>query len=116
MEWPEPVNRSFAALNYDLYLAMQGPSEFGVVGDATLKDWDRKADLPGIGVPTLVIGAQFDTMDPEHMKWVAAQVRQGRYLHCPNGSHMAMYDDQQVYHDGLIRFLMDVNNGTFSWN
>ena len=113
-EWPEPVNRSFGSLNYDLYLAMQGPSEFGVVGDASLKDWDRKEDLSRIMAPTLVIGAEYDTMDPEHMKWVATQVRQGRYLHCPRGSHMAMYDDQEVYLDGLISFLTDVNDGRFA--
>ena len=95
-------------------MAMQGPSEFGVAGDAKLKKWDRKDDLPSIEVPTLVIGAAFDTMDPEHMKWVAGQVRQGRYLHCPNGSHMAMYDDQQTYTAGLVRFIMDVDAGQFN--
>jgi hypothetical protein len=32
-------------------------------------------------------------------------VPRGRYLHCPDGSHMAMYDDQQVYFAGLVDFL-----------
>ena len=27
------------------------------------------------------------------------------YLHCPAGSHMAMYDDQQTYVNGLVEFL-----------
>lgn len=112
-EWPEPVNRSFSRLNYPFYAAMQGPSEFGVVGNARLKDWDRKSDLPAIKVPTLSIGAAFDTMDPEHMKWVASQVQKGRYLHCPNGSHMAFYDDQQTYITGLIQFISDVNRKEF---
>ena len=48
-------------------------------------------------MPTLVIGAEHDTMDPAHMEWMAEQLPRGRYLHCPNGSHMAMYDDQQTY-------------------
>ncbi|CAF4965981.1 unnamed protein product, partial [Rotaria magnacalcarata] len=54
---------------------MQGPSEFGLSG--LLKKWDRKDDLPKIQVPTLMIGATFDTMDPEHMQWMATQVKQG---------------------------------------
>ena len=29
----------------------------------------------------------------------------GRYLHCPDGSHLAMYDDQQRYFTGLVEFL-----------
>jgi proline iminopeptidase len=56
-------------------------------------------------VPTLVIGAQHDTMDPTHMRWMADQLPQGSYLHCPDGSHMAMYDDQQTYMQGLVAFL-----------
>jgi hypothetical protein len=36
---------------------------------------------------------------------------QGRYLDCADGSHMAMYDDQQRYFDGLIRFLTHIDGG-----
>jgi len=64
-------------------------------------------------VPTLVIGAKHDTMDPEHMKKMASQVQKGRYLFCPDGSHLAMYDNQQVYFDGLIKFIKDVDAGKF---
>ena len=48
------------------------------------------------------------------MKWMASAVPHGRYLHCPNGSHMAMYDDQQTYVRGLIDFIHDVDAGTFA--
>jgi proline iminopeptidase len=102
-QWPEPVNRSFGRLNQSLYVTMQGPSEFGIAGK--LSTWSVKSRLKEINVPTLVIGAQNDTMDPGHMKWMASEVKNGTYLHCPNGSHMCMYDDQQVYHQGLIQFL-----------
>ena len=108
-EWPDAVNRAFAKINKQVYVLMQGPSEFGASG--RLERWDRKADLPRIKVPTLVIGARHDTMDPGHMKWVAGQVRNGRFLLCPEGSHLAMWDDQQAYMAGLIRFLKDVDGG-----
>jgi proline iminopeptidase len=103
--WPEPVNRSFAKLNYPLYLKMQGPSEFGVVGDAALKNWDRSGDLHQITVPTLAIGANHDTMDPNAMKKISTSVKNGQFLLCPNGSHMALYDDQETYFTGVIGFL-----------
>lgn len=108
-EWPDPVNRGLAHVNPDVYVSMQGPSEFGIRGK--LEKWDRKADLPKISIPTLVIGAEFDTMDPEHMRWMAGEVELGRYLHCPKGSHLAMYDDQQVYFDGIIKFVKDAHSG-----
>jgi proline iminopeptidase len=46
-------------------------------------------------------------MDPKHMEWMAGQLPKGRYLHLPDGSHMAMYDDQRRYFDGLIRFVRE---------
>jgi len=111
--WPDPLNRAFKHMNPEVYVYMQGQSEFGVSGNAKLKKWDRKSDLQKITIPTLVIGAENDTMDPEHMRWVATQVQRGRYLHCPNGSHLAMYDDQKIYFKGLIKFINDVNSGNF---
>lgn len=115
-DWPEPIIRGFSTLNNEIYLAMQGPSEFGVVGNAILKDWDRIKDLHNISVPTLTIGGKFDTMDPKHMEWMASEVKNGRYLHCPNGSHSALYDDQETYFTGLIQFIKDVDYGKFDKN
>ncbi len=115
-EWPEPVNRTFKHLNPDVYVTMQGPSEFGIKGDATLKNWDVKDQLHKITVPTLTIGATHDTMDPEHMKWISAEVKNGRFLLCPNGSHLSQFDDQEVFFKGLINFIKDVNDGSFLTN
>jgi len=108
-QWPEPVNRSFSKINGAMYVAMQGPSEFGSVGETKLKNWDRKTDLSKITVPTLVIGAEYDTMDPKHMKWMSEEFPDGHYLYCPNGSHLAMYDDQEIYFKGLIEFIKQVD-------
>ena len=112
-DWPVSVNILFQHLNPDIYTFMQGPSEFGITGNATLKDWDIKQELSSITVPTLIIGAQHDTMDPQHMAWMASEVQNGRFLLCPNGSHLAQYDDQKTYFNGLIKFLKDVNSQQF---
>ena len=108
-QWPEPMVRSFNKMNHSLYVTMQGPSEFGIGGN--LVNWDVSKELPKIKVPTLTIGGTHDTMDPEHMKWMSTQVQHGRYLLCPNGSHMSMYDDQAHYFPGLIEFIKDVDAG-----
>ena len=92
---------------------MQGPSEFGVVGNAKLKNWDIKDQLKNISVPTLSIGGKYDTMDPEHMKWIATEVQNGRFLYCKNGSHLCMYDDQKTFFDGIIKFIKDVDDEKF---
>jgi proline iminopeptidase len=110
-QWPEPVVRGFKHLNLPVYTLMQGPSEMGASG--VLANWDRSADLHRITVPTLVIGAAHDTMDPKHMQWMASQMPHARYLFCPNGGHLALYDDQQAYTTGLIDFIQDVDAGRF---
>jgi proline iminopeptidase len=102
-DWPDPVVRGIAHINPAIYVPMQGPSELGLSG--TLEDWDRSGDLKDIDVPTLVIGATHDTMDPDHMRWMSEQLPQGRYLHCPNGSHLSQFDDPEHYFPGLIDFL-----------
>jgi proline iminopeptidase len=111
-EWPDAVNRAFNKLNKQVYVLMQGPSEFGAAG--RLEKWDRKADLGKITVPTLVVGAAHDTMDPEHMRWVSTQVKHGTFLLCPQGSHMAMWDDQVTYASGVVRFLKEIDAGRTS--
>jgi proline iminopeptidase len=105
------VKRTFAKLNKKIYIPMQGPSEMGASGK--LAAWDRRADLPKIVIPTLAIGARYDTMEPEQMERIAKDVKRGRYLFCPNGSHLTIYDDQEVYMAGIVRFLLDVDSGRF---
>jgi proline iminopeptidase len=108
-EWPEPLLRSFKHLNAPIYTMMQGPSEFGASG--RLANWDRRADLQNISVPTLMIGAKHDTMDPAAMEAQSKMVQKGSYLFCPNGSHMAMWDDQKVFMEGVISWIRKVDEG-----
>ena len=109
--WPEPVNRAFGSINYTIYKMMQGPSEMGIGGN--LANWDIKNRLKEIRIPTLMIGAKHDTMDPKAMEEQSKLVQKGRYLYCPDGSHLAMYDDQKVFFDGVIKFIRDVDSGQF---
>lgn len=108
-QWPKKVKRSFGMTNKSIYIPMQGPSELGASGK--LANWDRSGDLIKIRIPTLVIGGRFDTMDPKHMRWMAGELWNGRYLHCVNGSHLPMYDDAGNYFRGLFKFIWDVESG-----
>ena len=105
-EWPVPVVRAFGLISKKIYVPMQGPSELGAAG--ALLEWDRTADLATINVPTLVIGAEYDTMSPDYLRQMASILPQGQYHHCPNGSHCANFDDQEIYYQGLLRFLAEV--------
>ena len=110
-QWPAPLDSAFKHANGEIYTMMQGPSEFGISG--RLARWDVKSRLHEIAVPTLMIGAKYDTMDPKAMEEQSKMVVKGRYLYCPDGSHLAMWDDQQVFMKGVVGFIKDVDAGGF---
>ena len=110
-QWPDPLMRALNKINKKIYVPMQGPSELGTSGKLVM--WDRTADLSKISVPTLAVGARYDTMEPALMQKIAQSVKKGRYLFCPNGSHFDMYDDQSLYMTGVIQFILDVDSGRF---
>ncbi len=102
-DWPAAVTRSFARMAYDVYGSMQGPNEFVVTG--TFKDWDRWEDLHRISVPTLLLVGAHDTMDPASVEEMGRRIPDAETVVCPNGSHLAMWDDPDHYFPPLIRFL-----------
>jgi len=111
-KWSKSVNLLFEHLNPSIYVFMHGHSEFGMTGIASLKNWDVSNRLKEIKVPTLMLGAKYDTMDPKFMEWMAAEVQNGRSV-TTNGSHLSQYDDPETYFTALIQFIKDVNTGEF---
>ncbi len=101
--WPEPVTRAFRDANLAVYNHMQGKSEFVVTG--TFKNWERWDDLHRIHVKTLVLGAEHDTMPPDDLRTMATLMPNAQAAICPEGSHLAMWDDQAVYFQHLLDFL-----------
>ena len=108
-EWPADINKMMGEVNPEVYVYMQGYSEFGITPGASLAGWDRKADLQKITVPTLVIAGTHDTMDPAHLEWMSMELPNGQFLLCPNGSHLSQYDDPEHFFPGLISFLKEVD-------
>ena len=104
--WPEPITRAFRLANLKIYNEMQGKSEFQVTGN--FKDWERWDRLHEIKVKAFTIGARYDEMDPEDMKRMATLMPNATSAICPNGSHMALWDDQAIYFQHLLAYLKTV--------
>jgi proline iminopeptidase len=104
--WPEPVTRAFRLANEKIYNQMQGKSEFEVTGN--LRDWERWDRLREIKVKALTIGSTYDEMDPVDMRKMAERMPNATSAICPNGSHLAMWDDQAIYFRHLLTFLANV--------
>lgn len=107
--WPDAVQRTFKHLAKPVYETLQGNNEFVVTG--TMKDWDRWNDLRRIATPTLLLGARHDEINPADMQRMGTLIPHSRVAICENGSHLAMWDDQQAYFGHLLSFLRDVDAG-----
>ena len=95
-DWPDPVVRAFAHINPAIYVSMQGPSELGISADASLAHWNRtepSCARRGSGPGHSTRGTTRWTR-VRHGDDRQAALPHGRYLYCPDGSHMAMYDDR----------------------
>jgi L-proline amide hydrolase len=108
-EWPDYVMRSMEEIeDNQVYLTMNGPSEFHVVG--TLKDWDVRGRLGEIRVPTLVTSGRYDEATPQ----IAATVRDGipgaEWVCFEESSHMAHVEETEPYLQVLDGFLERVES------
>ena len=100
---PEYVRRTFDAIdrNREVYLTMNGPSEFHVIG--TLKSWDIIPRLGEIRVPTLVTSGRYDEATP----LIAGTVREGipdaRWVIFEENSHMPHTEEAGALYAGVGR-------------
>lgn len=100
--WPEEVKRSFGAINPRISQLLRGDHPFLIGG--RLAAWDRIADLPRLTMPTLVLAARHD-LGAEWLRQVTTTIPQGTFSMCPSGSHVAMWDDREVYLQHLQEFI-----------
>jgi proline-specific peptidase len=105
---PDGVARTFAKLaEYpDIYMHMQGPNEFVIVG--TLKEWDIRDRLGEIDVPTLVTSGRHDECTPMQAEIVHRGIRGSEWVVFEDSSHMQFVEEPDRYVDVLDDFLTRV--------
>ncbi len=109
--WPDPVARAFKHMNAKVYNTMQGPNEFVITGN--FKDWDRWKDLSKIAVPTFLPVGRYDEMSAVDIQRMGTLIPRSRVHVCEKGSHLCLWDDQESYFAGLLKFIDDVEAGRF---
>ena len=103
--WPDSVMRTFAAIESDptVYLTMNGPTEFTVVG--TIKDFDITDRLEDIEVPVLLISGVHDEVRPHVVERVHARLRDSRWELFEDSSHMPHLEEPERFLEATERFL-----------
>jgi len=104
--WSAEIEKAFAELNPDVYVYMQGPSEFTITG--TIKDYDVTGRLKDITVPTLFTAGEYDEVRPEAVRFYQSLVPGSRLAVVENAAHLTMQDEPERYLQVLREFLHEV--------
>jgi L-proline amide hydrolase len=103
--YPDYVQRSFDQMPNEVYMTMNGPSEFHCIG--TLRTWDVTPRLGEIEVPTLVISGQHDEATPLIARTVHQAIPGSEWVLFEQSSHMPHVEEPerflQVVGDWLAR-------------
>jgi L-proline amide hydrolase len=103
--WPPEVQRSIDAATEDptVYMTMNGPSEFHVIG--TLKTWSIIDRLDRIDVPVLLISGRYDEATPATVQPFMDRIKDVRWEIFEHSSHFPHIEEPDRYLDVVARFL-----------
>ena len=104
--WPEALVLSSDQMDGNqVYLTMNGPTEFDVIG--RLREWDRTADLGRIGVPTLVTCGRYDEITPSCSQTITRGIPDARMHVFEESAHCAHLEEANDYARIVEAFLSE---------
>lgn len=102
--WPEAMVLTADELDGNqVYLTMNGPNEFTLVG--TLKDWDRQADLARITQRTLITCGRYDEITPACSATILDGIPDGQMVVFEESAHCAHLEERELYTATVEAFL-----------
>jgi L-proline amide hydrolase len=106
---PDCVMRTFAALEADptVYHAMNGPSEFHVIG--SLRNWDITDRLHEIATPTLLVSGRYDEATPAIVREVERRIPGATWAFFEESSHMPHVEEAEAFLEAVEAFLRTVD-------
>jgi len=104
--WSADIDSAFAEIGANVYMHMDGPSEFTLSGN--LKDYDATGKLGNIKVPTLFIGGEYDEARPESVRYFASLVPGAQVAILPDAGHLSMQDNPEANNKAVRDFLHSI--------
>lgn len=89
--------------NQEIYVGMQGPSEFSFGG--TLAHFNKTPELPTLEVPILLTSGQFDTMRPPVVDAMYQTIPNVEWTMFQHSGHVSMIDDAGTMNNVVDDFL-----------
>ncbi len=89
--WSADLDSAFAQTGMNVYVHMDGQSEFTLSGN--LKDYNSTGKLGNIKIPVLFIGGQYDEARPVTVKYYQSLVPGSEAAIIPDAGHCSMQDN-----------------------
>ncbi|MEI9851863.1 MAG: proline iminopeptidase-family hydrolase [Sphingomonas sp.] len=99
--------RTVEECGYDVYMKIQGPNEFTVIGD--MKGWDFRPELAALTVPVLYLTGAEDEARPTTVAAFATVTPGSRMVVIPDAAHLTMLDNAAAHNAEVARFLDEVD-------
>lgn len=99
--------RTVEEAGLDVYMRIQGPNEFTVIGD--MKDYDFRGDLAAFTLPTLFMTGAEDEARPNTVADFATMTPNSRMTVIPDAAHLTMLDNATTHNAEVAAFLADVD-------
>ena len=89
---PECVAYCNTVFNEEVYVRMQGPSEFSI-SNSVMADMDLNPNLRNITVPVLLTNGKYDTMRGPNIRSMMAEIKDVKTVMFEKSAHMTMVDE-----------------------
>ncbi len=107
--YPDYVQRSVDQLMNQVYLTMNGPSEFHCIG--TIKDWDVTPRLGEIGLRTLIVSGAHDEATPLISRTVQEGIPGSEWVLFEDSSHMPHVEEPERFLDVVGGWMRRIEAG-----
>ena len=102
---PDFVERSFSMFGEEVYVGMNGPSEFTILG--VIRDYERESDLGKVTVPTLITCGEFDSARPATCRHLASLLPTAEVAVFSGAAHFHFAEQPDAYIERTRQFLTE---------
>jgi proline iminopeptidase len=99
--------QTVAEAGFNVYMKIQGPAEFTVVGD--MKGWDFRPELANLAMPVLYLTGAEDEARPTTVAAFASATPGSRMVVIPDAAHLTMLDNADASNAEIARFLNEID-------
>ena len=107
LPWSADIDSTFKYLGEEVYVYMNGPSEFTFTG--TMQYYDATNRLADIKIPSLFVCGEYDEARPETTEYYAGLVPNSKFVVIKNAAHMTMQDNPEQDIQTIRDFLAEID-------